>query len=136
MRDRVTSTLPKFARYYRDRGIDMDPRWNDFATFYADMGDRPDGTTLDRIDNDRGYWPGNCRWATPKQQRHNSRRPVIYVILNGHRMMLTDARVLVAPNGSVFHRWMQKHGATHQQAIDHYAAYRAERDAKKGAIAC
>lgn len=50
-------------------------RWQVFANFLADMGERPDGTTLDRYPDPAGnYEPGNCRWATPYAQRHN-RRP-------------------------------------------------------------
>jgi hypothetical protein len=53
--------------------VDMDPRWADFANFLADMGERPAGKTIDRIDGTKGYWPDNCRWATPWEQAQNKR---------------------------------------------------------------
>jgi hypothetical protein len=53
----------------------MCPQWaGSFKVFLADMGERPEGTSLDRIDTNGNYEPGNCRWATPLEQRHNRRK--------------------------------------------------------------
>ena len=76
---------------YGSRGITVCDRWkNSFDAFYEDMGDPPgDDYSIDRIDNNGNYEPGNCRWATPKQQSRN-RRSCVTVEYNGEKMCITD----------------------------------------------
>lgn len=63
----------KFAEY-GGRGITVCKRWRDFVSFLADMGERPAGCSLDRINNDGNYEPGNCKWSTYREQANNRRR--------------------------------------------------------------
>jgi hypothetical protein len=64
-------------KYYHGCGITVCEAWLDFSNFLKDMGERPDGKTIDRIDNTKGYSLDNCRWATPIQQGNNRKNNVI-----------------------------------------------------------
>lgn len=75
---------------YLPAGAEVCERWNSYENFLADMGERPAGMSLDRVDNTKGYSPDNCRWATQKQQqnnRTNNKEPITY---NGETRSVAD----------------------------------------------
>lgn len=81
---------PNVAKHkdYGARGIKVCAAWHDFRRFYADMGDPPEGMTLERIDVDGDYCPQNCKWATSREQGSNRRSAVI---VSGERMSKMEA---------------------------------------------
>jgi hypothetical protein len=74
---------------YGGNGVTVCERWHTFENFLTDMGERPSGTTLDRIENDKGYEPGNCRWATRHRQNLN-RKNTKMVTFQGTTKPLAD----------------------------------------------
>ena len=89
MIQRCTNKNYKQFSDYGGRGIGLCDEWRSFACFLADMGERPAGLTLDRIDNSGGYNKQNCRWATRAQQQRNTRRNK-FVMIDGRPVMMMD----------------------------------------------
>lgn len=104
-------TNDKIPHYhnYGGRGIKVCGRWIDsFEWFYADMGPRPsDNHSIDRIDVDGDYEPGNCRWATSQEQNWN-RRDNVYYELRGSRIVQEECLRLLGCSYSLFKAWIEK----------------------------
>lgn len=116
MRSRCNN--PKNAEYdnYGGRGIMVCDRWGNFEGFYGDMGDRPEGMTIDRIEPNGNYEPTNCRWATAIQQANN-RRGTIWHTRNGETKPLSEWCVLLGVDHSKA-RYRKRHGLDPFSATD------------------
>lgn len=114
---KVRCLNPNNKRYadYGGRGITVCKRWLSFENFLADMGTRPSNQhSLDRIDNDKGYFKENCRWATRQEQ-------------NGNRRRRRDARLY---QGKTVAQWAVFWRVPYMQAYDRLRAGRADKRAQ------
>lgn len=117
MRDRCL--VPTHAAYsrYGGRGITVCEQWKEsFESFLADMGPRPPGLTLDRVDNDRGYEPGNCRWATTADQNRN-KSDTLAIEDGGERLTLRAFAAKHGANASSIGSRMKSRGETAHEAL-------------------
>ena len=93
---------------YGGAGIDVCERWNSFDNFLADMGDPPEGMSIDRIDGARWYEPGNCRWATRQEQNEN-RKSVRWIEFDGKMMNVAQWARHLGINKSTLLEALEKH---------------------------
>lgn len=102
---RCATDHPKYHRHH-GRGIKVCQRWRRFENFIADMGPRPSRFhSIDRIDNDGNYEPGNCRWATAKEQSANTINN-IYETIDGEKHCLAEiARKYKINEQTLYHRY-------------------------------
>ena len=85
----MTCRCRETNNYYFKKGIKVCARWADFEVFRGDMGDRPEGTSLDRIDPTGNYEPSNCRWAT-KSVQANNRTDCRYLLFKGQTLTVAQ----------------------------------------------
>ena len=104
MIDRCCYEKHKSFNDYGGRGIVVCDRWREFANFLADMGERPDGTTLGRKDNDGNYEPNNCAWQSHKHQARN-RRSNRFIMYDGKNLTLAEwSEVVKIPRDTLWRR--------------------------------
>lgn len=116
MLNRCLNTESSEYPNYGGRGITVCKRWLTLENFAADMGPRPAGTSLDRIDNEKGYSPDNCRWATWFQQVNNRRGSVTYEH-EGQRKSLHEWAERLGISYDALRKRIKYRGYTFEQAI-------------------
>jgi hypothetical protein len=104
--------------------VDMDPAWESFAVFLHDMGERPEGTTLDRKDNTKGYWPGNCQWSTPEQQSWN-RTVTRWIVCGDETLPAAVACRKFGVSEDSLYRRVRENEESHQQAFNHLLHFKS-----------
>lgn len=125
MNSRVLDSQSPYYSNYGGRGITICRRWRldmpgGFQNFIDDiesvLGPKPDGYSLDRVDNSLGYGPANVRWATAKEQNRNTRRN-IWVVYRGKKMVLTD----FAERAGVSYRTLFSRVSRHSDRLEYNA---------------
>jgi hypothetical protein len=101
---------------YGGRGIMVCDRWKEFENFRADMGPRPPGASIDRINNDGNYEPGNCRWATHVEQARN-RRNNLWIELDGVRKLAGEWALELGINIRTLRSRIHRQGMSPREAL-------------------
>lgn len=116
MIQRCTNPRRYSYKHYGGKGVKVCDRWRKFENFLADMGARPPGTSLDRIDVDGDYKPENCRWADNVTQARNSVQ-VVWVEIDGERRRLVEWCELRRLSINTVRARVKTHGWSYPQAI-------------------
>jgi len=103
---------------YGGRGITVCERWHDVKNFIEDMGVRPKAASIDRIENDKGYQPGNCRWSNPVEQANNTRKNV-HVEVDGKRVTIAEAARTAGVKYKALHYLIHTKKMPSEAAIEH-----------------
>jgi hypothetical protein len=116
MRDRCGNPNNKMFSRYGGRGITVCDRWINFENFLADMQVKPAGSTIERIDSEKGYEPGNCRWATRKEQNRN-KSGNLFLTIYGKKLCLAAWCEISGVSQSLAHARLARLGWTEKEAI-------------------
>ncbi len=132
---RTTNPKNAAAKNYSERGIKVCQRWRTFANFLADMGPKPSPAhTIERIHNDGDYEPGNCKWATRKEQCNNSRNNR-RITFEGKSLTLTEWSKIVGVTAGTLHTrlktWPLKRCLTEPRGNKGALHHNAKLDARK-----
>lgn len=113
---------PKYTHYrlYGGKGVRYCERWKSFTLFLEDMGERPEGTTLDRIDSDGDYEPSNCRWATPREQSENRKSWIRKIEIDGRTQTMTRWAEEVGISVQSISNKINRDGMTPEDAVRHF----------------
>lgn len=103
---------------YGGRGISYDPKWEKFIKFFEDMGECPEGISIDRIDNDGNYTKENCRWAT-KTEQANNRRSSLFINFKGEEDTLANWCRKLGVNYKYTWQLVRKNGMTLEKAYNY-----------------
>lgn len=123
MRERCNYSKHKYYNNYGGRGISVCERWNkSFINFYKDMGPRPEGSSIDRINTDGNYEPSNCRWATRQEQTLNSKKHKNASSYSKGVVWMSDRKKWHA---RIHRDGIQKHLGQFDNELDAHIAYKA-----------
>lgn len=129
MRTRCNNPRMPSWPHYGGRGIKVCERWKKFENFLADMGEKPDGKSLDRINNDGDYCPENCRWATDIEQ-HRNRSDNVFWTHNGATRTISEWAEVVGLNRHTLADRVRKSGWSIEQALTTPVQTRSQTAAK------
>lgn len=116
MKQRCLNPKNRSFKNYGARGITVCSEWLEFDRFFSDMGLKPDGLTLERIDNDGNYEASNCKWLARHEQRLNQRN-CRYVELNGERVTLRRAAQIIGMRETTLQHRLDYQGMSFDEAI-------------------
>lgn len=116
MRYRCNKPNHKFYKFYGGKGVSVCKRWDIFLNFLEDMGEKPEGLSLDRINNDGNYEPSNCKWSTQQEQNENSSR-VVRFTYGGKTMNMKEWAKELKLNYQTLAGRIKTYGISFEEAI-------------------